>query len=59
MGQKRKVKYPHLRAAAREMGYDFSYLYRVLEGQYKGRAGLREEFWAASARIAAGRDGAK
>jgi hypothetical protein len=53
--EKRRVKYPHLRRAAREMGYDFSYLWRVLEGKpgFKGRAGLKEDFWAASRRISA------
>ena len=53
MGTNRKVKYPHLRRAAREMGYNYSYLYRVLEGEYKGRAGLRSEYWAVSAEITA------
>lgn len=52
---KRRVKYPHLRRAAANMGYDFSYLYRVLEGQpgFKGRAGLVDDFWLESARIEA------
>ena len=60
--QKRKgvriVKYPNLRRAAVAMGYDFTYLWRVLEGKpgFKGRAGLVEDFWAMSARIQAERD---
>lgn len=50
---KRRVKYPHLRRASANLGYNFTYLWRVLEGQpgFKGRAGLKEDFWAESARI--------
>jgi len=50
---KRKVKYPHLRNAAKEMGYDFTYLYRVLEGYpgFKGRPGLAADYWRTSERI--------
>ena len=57
MANKRKVKYPHLRRAALEMGYNFSYLWRVLEGKpgFKGRAGLREEYHRTAARISAGK----
>ena len=57
MTNKRKVKYPHLRRAAREMGYDFSYLWRVLECKpgFKGRAGLKEEYHRTAARISAGK----
>lgn len=55
------VKYPNLRRAAAEMGYDFTYLWRVLEGKpgFKGRAGLVDEFWAVSAQIAAERKAKK
>lgn len=58
MANKRKVKYPHLRSAAREMGYNFSYLWRVLEGKpgFTGRAGLREEYHRTAARISAGKE---
>lgn len=54
MKEKRKVKYPHLRRAAAEMGYNFTYLYRVLEGYpgFKGRNGLKAEYWRMSERIA-------
>ena len=47
------VKYPHLRRAAANMGYNHSYIYRVLERQpgYRGRPGLAEDYWAESARI--------
>ena len=59
--QKMKAKYPNLRRAAANMGYNFSYLWRVLEGQpgFKGKAGLKDEFWAESARIAAEREARK
>ena len=52
-----KVKYPHLRRAAREMGYNFTYIWRVLEGKpgFVGRPGLVDEFWAESNRIEAER----
>lgn len=55
---KRRVKYPNLRRAAEAMGYNFTYLYRVLEGQpgFVGRPGLVDDFWAESARIAAERE---
>lgn len=36
------------------MGYNFSYLYRVLEGRdphFKDRKGLKEKFWNISSRI--------
>lgn len=54
---KRRVKYPNLRRAAERMGYNFSYLYRVLEGQpgFKGRPGLVDDFWAESERLTAER----
>ena len=54
MRVKPKVKYPHLRRAAREMGYDFSYLWRVLEQKsgYRGRPGLREEYLYTASQIA-------
>lgn len=54
----RHVKYPNLRRASANMGYNFTYLYRVLEGQpgFKGREGLREDFWAESQRISAERE---
>ncbi len=51
---RRIVKYPNLRRAAIEMGYNFTYLYRVLEGRdphFKGRKGLKDDFWRVSARI--------
>lgn len=53
MKEKRKVKYPWLRRAAAEMGYDFTYLWRVLEGKpgFAGRPGLAAEYWRVSARI--------
>lgn len=53
MKKERKVKYPHLRRAAKEMGYNFTYLYRVLEGYpgFKGRYGLKDEYWKTSSRI--------
>lgn len=55
MANKTKVKYPHLRQAAKNMGYNFSYLWRVLEGKpgFAGRAGLADEFWAESKRLSA------
>lgn len=58
MTHKRKVKYPHLRRAAREMGYNFTYIWRVLEGKpgFVGRPGLVDEFWAESNRIEAERE---
>ena len=58
MANKRKVKYPHLRRAAREMGYNFTYIWRVLEGKpgFVGRPGLVDEFWAESNRIEAERE---
>ena len=57
----RVVKYPNLRRAAAAMGYNYTYLWRVLEGKpgFKGRPGLIEDFWAMSARIAAEREIAK
>lgn len=53
MRVKRKIKYPNLNQAARNMGYDVSYIWRVLEGKpgYPGRAGLVEDFWKESQRI--------
>ena len=51
----RAVKYPYLRQAAKKMGYNFSYLYRVLEGRdphFKGRRGLKMEYWDTAAHIA-------
>ena len=49
-------KYPHLRKAAFRMGYNHTYLYRVLEGRdphFKGRKGLKEEYWNTAKHIAA------
>jgi len=54
----RRIKYPNLRRAAERMGYNFTYLYRVLEGRephYKGRKGLKEEYWKVAAEIEAER----
>lgn len=50
----RVVKYPYIREAARRMGYNFSYLWRVLEGKphFKGRPGLVEEYWEMVERVA-------
>ena len=59
---RRPVKYPHLRRAALEMGYHFTYLWRVLDGRdphFKGRPGLKAEFWKVSARITAEKKQAK
>lgn len=55
MANKVKVKYPHLRAASRNMGYNFSYIWRVLEQKpgFSGRTGLVDEFWAESKRLSA------
>ena len=53
MAHKKTVKYPYLREASRNMGYDFSYIWRVLEGKpgYSGRPGLTDDFWAESERL--------
>lgn len=58
MARKRKVKYPNLRKAAENMGYNFTYIYRVLEGApgFPGRPGLIDDFWTESAKIQAERD---
>ena len=50
---RRQVKYPHLRRAAENMGYNYSYLWRVLEGKpgFKGRDRLVDDYWAESRRI--------
>ena len=58
---KRQVKYPNLRRAAERMGYNFTYLWRVLERHpgFDGRAGLREDFWVESHRISAERETAR
>ena len=58
---KRVFKYPNLRRAAENMGYNFTYLWRVLEGApgFPGRPGLVDEFWAESAKIQSDRDARK
>lgn len=61
MAKKTKVKYPNLRQASQNIGYNFSYIWRVLEGKpgYSGRKGLKEEFWAESHRLTAANKKAK
>ena len=47
----RKIKYPGIRPISRQLGVTPSHLWKVLECHRKGRDGLVEAFWAASAKL--------
>lgn len=42
----RRMKYPGIRPLSRELGITFGHLWKVLDGERRGRPGLIEDYWA-------------